>query len=219
MTKINKVRSLFHAMHSDILTANPVKYNPKWANGTGYFNGAVRDTSISLRGKRYGATEDDSGRRIIIVRSSSGSNIVVFERYGNDDGSPIVFNASNEDNDLYDWSGEVKVSLEMLFEIAKIAELERNYRDLDLTSPEEDGSSDVVNDDDLDSVEDDDDGLSVAEIRDRAAELYARAKARIRAETQPKTRRGVKVAMTGIGLGLLAWAGTAVTAKLLRSDE
>lgn len=69
-----------------------VDYNPEWANGTGYFDGAVK-----AKIDRICASTDTNGRQIIIVPQRDGDfNIVYFRRYGDSDlfivhGSKPVF--------------------------------------------------------------------------------------------------------------------------------
>ena len=58
-----------------------VDYNPQWANGTGYFNGAA-DAKVD----RVCASTDTNGRQIIIVPQRDGNfNIVYFRRYNDAD--------------------------------------------------------------------------------------------------------------------------------------
>lgn len=75
-----------------------VEYNPEWANGTGYLDGAVTDLSIwdHVDGSRCRSI-DDNGRRILIAKTQFG-NVVIFERRKQDDSedpTPWVSNAPN----------------------------------------------------------------------------------------------------------------------------
>ena len=75
---------IFNATFDSINTV--VEFNPKWKNGTGYFDHAVEDSPVSVMSK----TTDDHGRKIILVPTPVG-NAVVFQRFKNDD-SVVVCN-------------------------------------------------------------------------------------------------------------------------------
>lgn len=65
-----------------------VDYNPEWANGTGYFDGAV-----GAKVDRICASTDTNGRQIIIVPQRDGDfNIVYFRRYN--DGNLFIVHGS-----------------------------------------------------------------------------------------------------------------------------
>lgn len=67
------------------LKARQIEFNPKWSNGTGYFNGAEHgeDAPVVGNGKTVGAVTP-GGRRILIIGTRLG-NAVVFQRYDNRD--------------------------------------------------------------------------------------------------------------------------------------
>lgn len=58
---------------------NTVAYNPKWASGRGYLDGAIRDTTIAFDDKGYAKTTSLRDRKIVIVKSSVG-NVILVER-------------------------------------------------------------------------------------------------------------------------------------------
>ena len=62
-----------------------VPFNPKWHNGTGYFNGAVDEEVVGIK---WSTAED--GRKLIIVPVQFGMNVVIFERYT--DSKTLAFN-------------------------------------------------------------------------------------------------------------------------------
>jgi hypothetical protein len=72
-------KSTFEKAFNDI--ENVIPFDIKWANGTGYFNGAVT-ADLGLKpgevGKSVAGGEDR--RRMIIIGTCAG-NVVVFERY------------------------------------------------------------------------------------------------------------------------------------------
>lgn len=53
-----------------------IDYNPDWANGTGFFDGAVKDRTI----RQASACQDPIGRWVIILPGLCG-NIVLFKRF------------------------------------------------------------------------------------------------------------------------------------------
>ncbi len=55
-----------------------VKYDSKWMNGTGYFDGAVHMVKLGVG--EMAKSKDDVGRRIIFIGTRFGT-IVVFDRY------------------------------------------------------------------------------------------------------------------------------------------
>lgn len=65
-----------------------IEFNAKWANGTGYYDNAVRDLQITEICK----TVDNANRKIIVIPTAIG-NVVVFERFTNGDRGIIVSNA------------------------------------------------------------------------------------------------------------------------------
>lgn len=82
------------------LTKKTVEFDPKWANGTGYFDRATKAELPALKIGEVGKCVADFGddrdnRRILIVKTRFG-NVVLFERYicGKDGklNGPIVHN-------------------------------------------------------------------------------------------------------------------------------
>lgn len=70
----------FTTKHQDLVANGAtVDYNPEWANGTGYFDGAVT-APLGLVEGEIKAFTDDKKRRGFIVGTRRG-NVVVFERY------------------------------------------------------------------------------------------------------------------------------------------
>lgn len=69
-----------------------IVFNPSWANGTGYFDGAVNEP---LQPGKIKATNDPSMRRLILIGTRFGT-IVVFDRFSNQtDNGVFVTNAPN----------------------------------------------------------------------------------------------------------------------------
>lgn len=72
-----------------------VPFDPSWANGTGYFNGAALDTLPGVEVGEIVRSRANVGadkRRLLIVKTRFG-NVVLFERYNAPDGvltGPIV---------------------------------------------------------------------------------------------------------------------------------
>jgi len=62
----------------------PVEYNPAWANGTGYFNGATKFITDDIS-----QFKDESGRNGLIIPFKTG-NLVVFERYSEEQSILVV---------------------------------------------------------------------------------------------------------------------------------
>lgn len=80
--------------------ATTVEYKADWANGTGYFDGAVKD-DLGLKPGEQVKFIDDEGRNGIITNTLFG-NVVVFQRHipnGADD-IVITSNAPRELNSL-----------------------------------------------------------------------------------------------------------------------
>lgn len=60
-----------------------IEFNPKWANGTGYFDGAVNGPDApQLDYKKIYSFSDHHGRKGLIFPTRHG-NVVVFNRYSN----------------------------------------------------------------------------------------------------------------------------------------
>lgn len=61
--------------------ATPVSFNPKWSNGTGYFDHATYgETAPKLGNGRVLSAVTPGGRKILIIGTRLG-NVVVFSRY------------------------------------------------------------------------------------------------------------------------------------------
>lgn len=73
-----------------------IEFKPTWGNGTGYFDGAVRDPQLreQVAVGEVVKTSDEYNRKILIVGTHKGL-VVVFPRY-NDTLDPIVFNMPYE---------------------------------------------------------------------------------------------------------------------------
>jgi hypothetical protein len=69
-----------------------VPYNPKWANGTGYFDQAVKyEHAYLFNGDdKVVKTRDEHGRRIVILNGKHFGNIVLFDRYRKDAGPDVI---------------------------------------------------------------------------------------------------------------------------------
>lgn len=77
-----------------------VEYNSDWANGTGYFDGVVKD-DLGLKPGEQVKFVDDEGRNAIVTNTLFG-NVVVFQRHIPRDADDIVItsNAPRELNSL-----------------------------------------------------------------------------------------------------------------------
>ena len=65
------------------MSNSKLEYNPAWANGTGYFNGAVSGPNAVVMGEEVFATSiDNKGRKMLFINTKKGP-IVIFERYSN----------------------------------------------------------------------------------------------------------------------------------------
>lgn len=63
------------------LLAKEVSFNPKWGNGTGYFNYAVQgEHKVPLKHGELKKSQTPSGRRLLFVGTHLGG-IVIFDRY------------------------------------------------------------------------------------------------------------------------------------------
>lgn len=71
-----------------------VEFNPAWNNGTGYFDAAVFSEVPGLyTNGRVGRCFDDSGRRLLIIKTRFG-NVIVFDRFSHQtDGGVYVTNS------------------------------------------------------------------------------------------------------------------------------
>ncbi len=88
-----------HTLFVEVYNATSlvVPFDPEWANGTGYFDGAVSAPLEGPEGTVY-KTVDESGRRIVLVKGERG-NDVVFERYADNeevDYVPVCGNVSSK---------------------------------------------------------------------------------------------------------------------------
>lgn len=73
----------FMKVHNNV--RKEVAYDPSWANGTGYFDGAI---AVPLKKGEVARSLSDDGRRIILIGTENGT-AVFFERYTPGD-SPLV---------------------------------------------------------------------------------------------------------------------------------
>lgn len=78
--QITPVAAIFAAQFSK---TKAVPFNPKWSNGTGYFDYAVlgKEAPLLEAGDTV-CSEDPKGRKIIIIGTLLG-NAVIFQRYSN----------------------------------------------------------------------------------------------------------------------------------------
>lgn len=69
--------------------AQPIAFNEKWANGTGYFDHSVRGVNapVLTEGEMVSSTSTDN-RKIVIVGTRFG-NVLVFQRYS--DGEKDIY--------------------------------------------------------------------------------------------------------------------------------
>lgn len=100
--------NFFDFKFASITTELP--YNPLWANGTGYYNGAVAGThAVKLApGEQAKSVADGANARKLIFTGTALGTIVVFQRYtGHSD--VITFNASNrlEHSGLFNQEGRM----------------------------------------------------------------------------------------------------------------
>lgn len=75
-----QLSSFFLAVYGAI--QKEVPFNPSWANGTGYFDGILRDQKLlkSIAAGSLVKSVDPDGKRILIGMTANGP-IVVFQRY------------------------------------------------------------------------------------------------------------------------------------------
>lgn len=73
---------------------NTIEFKPEWANGTGYFNGAVHEQLDGVDGTVY-ASIDTQQRKMLLVKTCFG-NVVVFQRYSNGGNGTVVGNVPRE---------------------------------------------------------------------------------------------------------------------------
>lgn len=86
-TKSNLPGSIFQRIFREIQTEVP--FDPSWANGTSYLDGAV---DYPLSPGEMVKTTDNYGRRVIMIGTRFGT-VVVFDRYqGQTDGGVYVSN-------------------------------------------------------------------------------------------------------------------------------
>lgn len=79
-TQITPVAAIFAAQFSK---TKAVPFNPKWSNGTGYFDYAVLGQEAPLlEAGDVVCSEDPKGRKLIIIGTPLG-NVVIFQRYSN----------------------------------------------------------------------------------------------------------------------------------------
>jgi hypothetical protein len=87
---LSAIDNAFNASFEAI--AKTLPFNPEWANGTGYFDHAVKGEHAPLLGVgEMVKSQDDAGRPLIIIGTPIG-NVVVFRRYSKEFGR-YTFNA------------------------------------------------------------------------------------------------------------------------------
>ena len=73
-----------------------VEYNPKWENGTGYLDHAVKgDHAPELLCGEMAKSVSTKGRRIVLIGTRFG-NIVLFDRYSDPESKAVVSNMPNQ---------------------------------------------------------------------------------------------------------------------------
>lgn len=94
-TKVNtaRVTEIFLAAFHN---ATQVEFSSTWANGTGYYNGAVAgpDAPKLEVGQMVAANSPTPNDRKIIIIGTPLGNLVVFQRYSGGEGDTHVFNSS-----------------------------------------------------------------------------------------------------------------------------
>lgn len=89
----NAVGSIFTERYNQV--AVEIDFDPKWANGTGYYDYAVEAVDLKP-GEMAKSFDASTGRRIILIGTRFGC-VVVFDRYSNQDkGGVYVTNEPNE---------------------------------------------------------------------------------------------------------------------------
>lgn len=99
-TTISQVSVTFQAAFA---AAEPMPYNPDWANGTGYCNGAIRgEHAPKLAIGQIVAAQSPmpNDRKIVIVGTPLG-NVAVFQRYSGGDSDVYVFNSTSTFNTYF----------------------------------------------------------------------------------------------------------------------
>lgn len=93
MSNAFEIDSFFNQVFDRI--TKTLEFNPDWANGTGYLDGAAEgpDTPMLASGEMVKST-DNFGRPMIIIGLPVG-NLVVFRRYSKESGI-YTYNASRE---------------------------------------------------------------------------------------------------------------------------
>ena len=78
----NNVNDFWNILYNDdAFVSKDIAYDPEWANGTGYYDGAVKADMAELGVGQVGRSRSPApnNRRILIVKTRYG-NVVVFER-------------------------------------------------------------------------------------------------------------------------------------------
>lgn len=75
----NTVGTIFTERYEEVTTE--IDFDPKWANGTGYYDYAVEAVELKP-GEMAKSFDAGTGRRIILIGTRFGS-VVVFDRYTN----------------------------------------------------------------------------------------------------------------------------------------
>lgn len=94
-TQQSPLEKSFDALYNSINTL--LDFNPRWKNGTDYFNGAM---TVGLAKGNMAKSIGDCGRRIILIGSDHGT-VVLFERYTLGHGPfVVVSNSAVQHRDL-----------------------------------------------------------------------------------------------------------------------
>ena len=89
----NAVGTIFTERYNQVTTV--IDFDPKWANGTGYYDHAVEKVDLKP-GEMAKSFDAGTSRRIILVGTRFGC-VVVFDRYSNQgEGGVYVTNEPNE---------------------------------------------------------------------------------------------------------------------------
>lgn len=80
------------AFDTIFIVAPRVEFRPEWSNGTGYLNGACDAKYDEVK-----SFVDSFGRRAVLLpcvtQGQKEKSVVIFERYANNEETPLVFNA------------------------------------------------------------------------------------------------------------------------------
>lgn len=93
-----------------------IEFNEDWNNGTGYYNGAVKQNQLPP-GKRAKCVSPDNYRRIVLIGTRFG-NAVFFERYTQDDTKTNIIVVSNVPRQLNGFVPSGSMSDELFLQLA-----------------------------------------------------------------------------------------------------